>query len=132
DYNGNALVRLLMDTIFEKRNFLNELVINRTKKIFPGVTGYNVATDSLFYYAKNMEQIIFNAQYKKREKKQSWIPAHSPGERRPPERTLNGMTFYPPKGRHWTFKQSTLDRMNKEGRIRINKDKSYTDMNGKV
>ncbi|GAA0301554.1 adenine specific DNA methylase Mod [Gracilibacillus halotolerans] len=130
DYNGNALVRLLMDDIFEKRNFLNELVVNRTKKIFPGVTGYNVATDSLFYYAKDINQVKYYAQYKKREKEPAWIAAHSPGIRRPPERVLDGVTYYPPKGRHWTFKQSTLDRMKEEGRIRLNLDKSYVDLNG--
>lgn len=131
DYNGNAIVRLLMDNIFEKRNFINELSVNRTKKIFAGVKGYNVATDSLFFYANNADKMFFEPQYKIREKGQKWINAHSPGERRPPERIIDGVTYFPPKGRHFTFKQETLDRMISEGRIRINTEMTYIDMNGK-
>lgn len=129
DYNGNAYVRLLLDKIFGKQNFKNEILVNRSKKIFTGVQGYNVATDSLFYYTKT-DDMLFNPQYKKRDKEQTWINAHSPGERRPPERIFFGKLMYPPKGRHWTFIQSTIDKMIEEGRIKIKEDVKYIDLNG--
>jgi adenine-specific DNA-methyltransferase len=129
DYNGNMYVRLLMNEIFGKENFRNEIEINRTKKIFTGVKGYNVATDSLFFYTKK-EDFKFYAQYKQRGKEQKWLNMHSPGERRPPERIIFGKVFYPPKGRHWTFTQETIDKMIEEGRIRIKEDVEYIDLMG--
>ena len=62
DYNGNMYVRLLLNKIFGEENFRNELEINRTKKIFTGVKGYNVATDSLFFYTKSNDFEFFPAQ----------------------------------------------------------------------
>lgn len=38
--------------------------------------------------------------------------------------------MFPPKGRHWTFKQDTLDQMVKAQRIRINDKIQYTDTKG--
>ncbi|ADO45987.1 DNA methylase N-4/N-6 domain protein [Hydrogenobacter thermophilus TK-6] len=129
DYNGNWIVRPLMDEIFGKENFRNEIIVNRTKKIFTGVKGYNVATDDLFFYSKS-QGFCFNPQYKRREKAQKWLNMHSPGERRPPERIIFGRLFYPPKGRHWTFTQETINKMIKEGRIRINEEVEYIDIKG--
>ena len=54
----------------------------------------------------------------------------SPGLRNPPERKIFGKIMYPPIGRHWTFKQSTLDNMIKTNRIRINDKIQYTDIKG--
>jgi adenine-specific DNA-methyltransferase len=129
DYNGNMFVRLLMNEIFGEENFRNEIEINRTKKIFTGVKGYNVATDSLFFYTKK-EDFNFYAQYKRRGQEQQWLNMHSPGERRPSERIIFGKLLYPPKGRHWTFIQETIDKMIKEGRIRIKEDVEYIDLMG--
>jgi len=129
DYNGNWLVRPLMNEIFGGENFRNEIEINRTKKIFTGVKGYNIATDSLFFYTKK-EDFNFYAQYKQRGQEQKWLNMHSPGERRPPERIIFNKLLYPPKGRHWTFIQETIDKMIEEGRIRIKEDMEYIDLMG--
>lgn len=129
DYNGNWLVRPLMNEIFGEENFRNEIVINRTKKIFTGVKGYNVAQDSLFFYSKS-ENFYFIPQYKKRSKEQKWLNMHSPGERRPPERVIFGKLMYPPKGRHWTFIQETIDELIAKERIRINEYVEYIDLIG--
>ncbi len=129
DYNGNWIVRCLLDEIFGKENFRNEIVVNRTKKIFTGVKGYNVATDSLFFYTKK-EDFKFYAQYKQRGKEKKWLNMHSPGERRPPERIIFGKLLYPPKGRHWTFIQETIEKMIEKGRIRIKEDIEYIDLMG--
>ncbi|SNZ14353.1 site-specific DNA-methyltransferase [Hydrogenobacter hydrogenophilus] len=129
DYNGNMYVRLLMNEIFGEENFRNEIVVSRTKKIFIGVQGYNVANDSLFFYTKS-NNFTFNPIYKTREGKQKWLNMHSPGERNPPERIILGRLFYPPKGRHWTFVQERIYELEKQGRIRINEDIEYIDIFG--
>jgi adenine specific DNA methylase Mod len=130
DYNGNTYVRLLMNEIFGDENFRNEITVNRTKKIFTGVQGYNVATDSLFFYTKS-QNFKFHAQYKPRTTQQKWLDMHSPGERKPPERIIMGRLLYPPKGRHWTFIQEKIYELERQGRIRINEEVEYIDLLGK-
>jgi len=129
DYNGNWIVRCLMDEIFD-RELINEIQVNTTQKVFEGVHGYNIATNSLFWYGKSHD-IYISPQRVKREDIY-WIECHSGGERRPPERIFFGKKLLPPKGRHWTFIQEKIDKMIEEGRIRINEEKEYVDMNGNL
>ncbi len=127
DYNGNWIVRCLMDEIFD-RELINEIQVNTTQKVFEGVYGYNIATNSLFWYGKG-KNIYFTPQRTKRDDIY-WLECHSGGERRPPERIFFGKVLLPPKGRHWTFIQEKIDKMIEEGRIRINEEKEYIDING--
>ena len=129
DYNGNWIIRPLMNEIYSDENYRNEININRTKKIFTGVQGYNVATDSLFFYSKT-GNFLFYSQHKQRSKEQKWLNMHSPGERRPPERIIFGKVMYPPKGRHWTFIQDTINELIEKKRIRINEHIEYIDLLG--
>ncbi|MGC8735152.1 MAG: DNA methyltransferase, partial [bacterium] len=63
DYNGNWIVRCLMDEIFGKENFKNELIISRISKQDPKVQKFNTATDSLFFYSKT-DAFQFNLLFK--------------------------------------------------------------------
>jgi len=54
DYNGNWIVRPLMNEIFGAENFRNEIVISRISKQDPKVKRFNTATDSLFFYSKTI------------------------------------------------------------------------------
>jgi adenine-specific DNA-methyltransferase len=142
DYHGNHYVRMLMDDIFGKQNFKNEIVINRTKKVFEGANRFITANDSLFLYSVS-ERTLFNITKRKRGE-QKWIQAHSPGIRwsevsekylsyyKPSQlrfergkyysrgRVFRGKVYMPPNGRHWTFSQERLEEYDKEGRIRVN------------
>mgnify|MGYP001333540238 CR=1 FL=1 len=117
DYHFGHYVKLVLDEVFGKENFLNEIIINRTNKQWEGVNRFNSATDSLFLYSKT-QNYNFNTIYRQRQKEAKWINAHSPGIRYPRERKFNGKIYYPPEGRHWTFNQETMDKYVKEGRIR--------------
>ncbi len=136
DYHGNMFVRLLMDSIFRPSNFGNEIIINRFRRQLGELTRFNVATDSLFYYTKSKSP-FFTTVYRKRicsfcgqEIPPKWRPMSSPGLRYPPERIILGRKLLPPKGRHWTFSQSKIDEMERDGRIRINESITYTDLEG--
>jgi len=142
DYHGNHYVRMLMDSVFGKQNFKNEIMINRTKKVFEGANRFITANDSLFVYSKS-EGALFNIAKKERGE-QKWIQAHSPGIRwsevsekylsyyKPSQlklekgkyysrgRVFRGKVCMPPDGRHWTFSQERLEEYGKEGRIRLN------------
>lgn len=59
DYNGNWLVRPLMNEIFGEENFRNEITIKRTegKSRVEGLS-YSIATESLLFYAKGEKQFF--------------------------------------------------------------------------
>jgi adenine specific DNA methylase Mod len=118
DYNGNWIVRCLLDEIFGKENFKNELIINRINKQDPKVKKFNTATDSLFYYSKT-DTFQFNLLFKKLDKAKTerWEKMNSQGQGRP--LYIFDYLFAPPKGRHWTYKQENIKQMEKERRIRL-------------
>jgi adenine-specific DNA-methyltransferase len=118
DYNGNMYVRLLMNEVFGKENFRNEIVVNRVSKQDPKVKRFNTATDSLFFYAKT-ENVYFKPIFIKLEVKKSerWHSMDSQGQGQP--LYIFGFLFEPPEGRHWTFSQEKIKQMELEGRIRI-------------
>ena len=119
DYRFGHYIKALMDEIFGKDNFVNEISVNRTRKIFIGVRGFNVAFDSLFLYRKS-DQMKFRNVGKSRKKEIQWLSMHSPGIRHPRERKVFGKIFVPPEGRHWTFTQERIDKeLISQGRIRI-------------
>jgi len=117
DFHFGHYAKIILDEVFSKENFLNEIIINRTNKQWEGVNRFNSATDSLFLYSKT-QNYNFNTIYRQRQKEIKWINAHSPGIRHPKERKFNGKIYHPPEGRHWTFNQETMDKYLKEGRIR--------------
>lgn len=142
DYHFGHYMKVLCDEVFGADKFRNEIIINRTKKVFDGISRFNTATDSLLFYTKG-DRYFFNGVDKPRGQ-QKWIPMHSPGirwSRVDPEylpfyrqedlkmrrkgaysrgRVFQGKVLSPPEGRHWTFSQERLERYRKEGRIRLN------------
>jgi len=136
DYNGNMYVRLLMNEVFGEENLRNAIVVNRFKRQLNELTRLNIATESLLYYGKS-EDALFKGDRRKRvctfcgsELEPQWRPMSSPGLRHPPERIILGKKLLPPKGRHWTFTQRKIREMEKEGRIRINQNINYVDIEG--
>ena len=135
DYNGNWIVRPIMDEILEN-NFQNEIILNRFKKESGILT---TTTESLFLYSKS-DQVKFNKLkkpreciYCKQEIKSEWQWSHSAGESHVPKYFTidkNPVLLYPPKGRHWTNSQEKIYELEKKGRIRINKNISYIDTEG--
>ena len=74
DYHFGHYVKVFIDEIFDKNNFKNELVINRTQEFFKssrGLTRFMVDTDSLFFYTKR-KKYIFNELKVKREDNKWW------------------------------------------------------------
>lgn len=136
DYHFGHYVKIILDEIFGKQLFQNEIIINRFKRQLRNLKQFNHATDSIFFYSKT-ENNTFNELIRNRicsfcgqEKEPEWHHMVSSGIRNPPERTIKGVLKYPPKGQHWKYTQVKIDQMEKEGRIRILEDRSYVDIIG--
>lgn len=138
DYHFGHYTKLVLDEVFGKENFRNEIVINRFKRGLRGLKQFNAATDSLFLYSKtglfqfNEVEIHRLCSFCGNTREPQWRGMSSPGLRKPPERTILGRTLLPPRGRHWTFKQATVDDLVLNGRLRINEDIRYTDIAGNL
>lgn len=118
DYNGNWILRPIMNNIFDEDNFKNEITLKRISKQDPKVKRFNTSTDTLYFYSK-ANNYIFELVYKnlKKAKEERWHSMDSQG---------NGQALYifgnllePPKGRHWTYGQSNIKSMENEQKIRI-------------
>ena len=160
DYHFGHYIKIIMDDVFGPQNFQNDIVINRFKRMLKGLKKFNVATDNIFFYSrsdvfnfKTIEQPR-TCTFCGSEAQPDWRPMSSPGIRWSPvskeymhlyskenliendgknktmARIINGIELLPPKGRHWTFKQSKIFEMEAEKRIRISKKENYKDLNG--
>ncbi|MCX8158609.1 MAG: site-specific DNA-methyltransferase, partial [Candidatus Diapherotrites archaeon] len=149
DHNGNWIVRALMDEIFGRESFRNEIILQRGMQTRKAEKKLLNKTDSLFFYFKNLAKgymiilerekdhvLYFNETLKVLEKlisptvfkeievklKESlWMPFLSmPGEQKSKiSREIFGVTLFPPSGRHWAFSQENLDIAIKQGTARL-------------
>ncbi|MEN3014413.1 MAG: site-specific DNA-methyltransferase, partial [Endomicrobiia bacterium] len=127
DYNGNWIVRPLMDEVFGKENFRNEVIIRRDTKPSEDIS---VETESLFLFSKS-RNYLFNKNIIKKEKRK-FVEFHSPGEPKNKENSyisIDGKRFFPPRGRHWSISKDKVDDLIKKGEIKLEK-RIYIDIYG--
>jgi len=122
DYHFEHYLKAAMDEIFEKNNFKNEIVINRSKYTKTASRRFLTKTDSLFFYTKSENYQYNSIRKEKPVEEQIWRPfLHLPDENKTNKyRVIEGKIFYPPQGRHWAFSQKNLDIAYGKGLARIN------------
>ena len=105
DYHFEHYLKAVMDEIFEKNNFKNEIVINRSKYTKTASRRFLTKTDSLFFYTKSDNYQYNSIRKEKPIEEQIWRPfLHLPDENKTNKyRVIEGKIFYPPQGRHWAF-----------------------------
>jgi adenine specific DNA methylase Mod len=119
DWHIGHYVKILLDDIFGKNNFKNEILVSRIKKSDKNAKRFNYATDSIFFYGKS-QQINFNSIIKKLEaiKDGYFHSLDAPGQG--DAKTFFGKLIPPPHGRHWAWEQSKIDEAMKKGSLRLN------------
>jgi adenine-specific DNA-methyltransferase len=128
DYEGNMYVRLLMDDVFGKENFRNEIIISRTRAKQQAKNQFIQQTESLFFYCKSHDKVLLNEV--ERPISPKWHPLlHFPRADCKP-RVILGKLFYPPRNRRWALSQERINKFENEGKIRINEKLSYIDCKG--
>lgn len=123
DWHWGHYTKVMLDEVFGKDSFQSEIVINRIKKNVTeqGKISLPNATDSLFVYFKNKAKFLHIDKLLESERAGYWRASDdSSGERRPRERLIDGKTYYPPAGKHFKFSQGNMDKMFKEGLLRVN------------
>ena len=119
DYNGDWLVRPLMNDIFGEENFRNEIVINRKRQAIGTPNKFEVENELLFLFSKG-EKFLKRDIFRPRSLvDMKWTSFLKQEERRPPERVFLGKTLYPPKGQHFALVQKKVDKLLKEHYLRL-------------
>lgn len=128
DWRVSSYLRLILDELFGKDNFMNEIVWQRTHQ-HGGAKRYGHIHDVILYYSKS-DKYIFNQQFKPLD--DSYVKSHygqkdddgrkyrlvtlsgaGPG----PSRMFDDKLIHPPKGRHWAWSQENIDLGLKSGKI---------------
>lgn len=131
DYKIGHYVKILMDEVFGRKNFRNDITrIKCNPKNFPR-KGYGNIKDLILFYTKS-DDMIWNdpripiskkeleQRYKKIDangRRYTTVPLHAPGE------TIHGNTgkpwrgVPPPPGRHWRSEPRVLERLDRQGLV---------------
>ncbi|MBP2070731.1 site-specific DNA-methyltransferase [Thermoanaerobacterium butyriciformans] len=121
-YNFGHYIKIVLDEVFGKNNFINEIIVNRGKQRLGGTRKYSTATDSVYLYSKMPNYQFAPFKRPRYESEAKGTNMLMKGERNPAERTFydpdgNKVTLLPPPGMHWKFVQSKIDEMYKKGVI---------------
>ena len=119
-YNFCAYIKVVLDEVFGKGNFINEIIVNRGKQSFGGKNKYSTATDTVFLYSKNPEYNFYSFKRTRYAGEAKGTNMLMKGHRNPPERTFidpdgKKVVLLPPPNQHWKFIQSKLDVMYEKG-----------------
>ncbi len=119
DYNGNWIVRPLMDEIFGKENFRNEIIIKRKRQSIGTPNKFEVENEYLIYSTKTNNYIRYDIFINKDVSQLKWTGFLKQGERNPPDRIFLGKIIYPPKNQHFSLVQEKVDKLLKEHYLRL-------------
>ena len=126
DYRQGARARLIMDEVFGKRHFRNEIAVSRTKTIKSESGRFHHATDTLYFYSFGNERFDgFRKELPRKDWK--WVPMHMVGERKNKALltvTIDGQQFTAPPGRRWMLSQAGMNDAWHRGLIRIDSTKN--------
>lgn len=128
DYNGNWIVRPLMNDIFGKDNFRNEIIIAKSKEFFKTMTQiqkFSEESESLIFFSKT-DALLFNLVYKEKETASKYKPFLPADEKDYKDfRIIDGEKYYSPEGRKWGIKQEDINKLINERRLIFENKKWY-------
>ncbi|MFO9228345.1 site-specific DNA-methyltransferase [Legionella pneumophila serogroup 1] len=108
DWRVNSFVRLLLDEIFGRENFLNEIIWKRRTNTVKAISKkFSTNSDTIFIYRKNKDDYVFNIQYEEY-----------------PEQYYNRFKYEDKNGRYrWnvmaTYSKERLEKLQSEGKIKF-------------
>ncbi|MBF8275849.1 MAG: adenine specific methylase Mod [Candidatus Brocadiaceae bacterium] len=120
DYRVNGYIRLIMDEMFGKENFRNEILVSRIKKNvneYERANSLNIDLDNILFFSKTQKTKVELPKIESN-KEPRWHAFDAPEYR-------NGMDYEifgnkPPVGRHWMWEESRTLKAIEDGKIRRN------------
>lgn len=119
DYNYSHYIKVILDEVFSKENFINEITIGRSREAAGSPSKLEVTTESIYLYSKSNDYKL-NAIFAKRPISEiAWTGFTMGGDRNPPERLFFNKKLLPSSGQHFTLKQEKCDKLIKEHFLRL-------------
>ncbi|MEM4773164.1 MAG: DNA methyltransferase, partial [Nanoarchaeales archaeon] len=117
DYNGNWIVRAIMNEIFGKENFRNEIMVRRTTMMKRETKRFEVEHELLLNFCKDKEKNKFNLIWKDITHKWAKMPIkYNKGGPTGKPIIIEDKVFYPPEGYSWAIGNDIANQMYKEGK----------------
>lgn len=120
DYNEEAYVRVLLDEIFGRENYRNNIIVSRVRKNIrerEKVKSLNFSQDTIIFYAKS-EQTLILPPLKPIKKEERWHSFEANGIRTGMDYELFG--YKPRENNHWRWSYERAQKAIAEGRLRAN------------
>jgi len=131
DWRVSSFLRLVLDEVFGKENFKNEIIWQKLTSAKPQSKTYPNIHDSIFFYSKNSSKNIFNTQFlPKSEKllkshyrytdentKKRYSLADFTQQGQGEEKRFGNKILKPPPGKHWIWSQDRIDEGMEKGLI---------------
>lgn len=137
DDNEQAYLKVLMDEIFGKENFVADFIRKTKSTTNDAKTGVNIQHENCLCFAKNKNNInllggekdLSNYKNPDNDPNGAWISDNPSAASGTKEKGYFGVTNpytgkvdYPPEGRFWLFSQNTIQKHIDEGRICFKKE----------
>jgi adenine-specific DNA-methyltransferase len=140
DFRFGHYLKIILDEVFGKENFRNEIIVSRTGRPTEAIKQYHTTHDVLYLYTKGQEYFFKNVTIVRDNPK--WRAMHLPGIRwteilhkyhhlfSPKNliekkrkivsraRIILGKELLPPEGRHWALSQEAIFKAEEEGKIK--------------
>ncbi len=122
DYHFGHYMKILLDEIFGKENFRNEIVVNRIKKnvmasqrqkVFP------VATDVVLFYTKTDLPYLKDMLVLRDIKREGFWRHMDDSAGQGTSKIFFGKELFPPRGKHWKYSQENIDKLIKQRKLRL-------------
>ncbi|MBI5401833.1 MAG: site-specific DNA-methyltransferase [Ignavibacteriae bacterium] len=119
DYNYSHYIKVILDEVFSKDNFINEIIIGRSRETAGSHSKLEVTTESIYLYSKSNDYKLNQIFAKRPISEIAWTGFTMGGDRNPPERSFFNKIFLPLPGQHFTLKQEKCDKLIKEHFLRL-------------
>lgn len=118
-FNFGHYIKIALDEIFGKENFINEVLIGRKREGAGSMNKFDVSNEVLFLYSKSSDYKINDISAKRSLTDIKWTSFLMAEERNPKERIFFGLTLLPPKGQHFSLIQAKCDKLVREHFLRL-------------
>lgn len=131
-YNFGHYIKVVLDEVFSKTNFINEIIVNRGKQRLGGTRKYSTATDTIYFYSKTENYQFFSFKRQRYTHEAKGTNMLMKGDRNPPERIFldpegNKVTLLPPSNSHWKFIQPKINELYRKSAMYLAKSQKGLD-----
>jgi len=122
DYHFGHYMKVLLDEIFGKENFRNEIVVNRIKKnvmVSQKQKVLPVATDVVYFYTKTDIPYLNDILISREEKRKGFWRHMDDSAGQGTSKIFFGKELHPPRGKHWKYSQENIDKLIRSKKLHL-------------